>query len=74
MQYKNENTRRAFEIIQEQAFRELPYECCGLFAGVQQAGRRGEIEHMVHEVAPAGTACIMAVKAGSRFPDRSMTT
>ncbi|NQU46619.1 MAG: M67 family metallopeptidase [Chlorobium sp.] len=44
--------RRAFEIIQEQAFRELPYECCGLFAGVQQADRRGEIENTVYEVAP----------------------
>lgn len=45
-------SRRAFEIIQEQAHRELPYECCGLFAGVRQVDRRGGVENIVHEVAP----------------------
>jgi len=44
--------RRKFEIIQEQAFRELPYECCGLLAGIQNVDHRGNIENIVYEVAP----------------------
>ncbi len=45
-------SRRKFEIIQEQAFRELPQECCGLLVGVQNADHRGNIENIVHEIAP----------------------
>jgi len=44
--------RRAFEIIQEQAFRELPQECCGLFAGIKNVDHRGNVENIIHEVAP----------------------
>ncbi|MCX6179623.1 MAG: M67 family metallopeptidase [Chlorobiales bacterium] len=44
--------RRKFEIIQEQAFRELPYECCGLLVGKQKIDHRGNIENIVYEVAP----------------------
>jgi proteasome lid subunit RPN8/RPN11 len=44
--------RRQFEIIQEQAFRELPYECCGLLVGIQNSDHRGNIENTVYEVAP----------------------
>ncbi len=44
--------RRKFEIIQEKAFRELPYECCGLLAGKKNVDHRGNIENIVYEVAP----------------------
>jgi proteasome lid subunit RPN8/RPN11 len=44
--------RRKFEIIQEQAYRELPYECCGLLAGIKNVDHRGNIENIVYEVAP----------------------
>ncbi len=44
--------RRQFEIIQEQAFRELPYECCGLLVGIQNCDHRGNVENIVYEVAP----------------------
>jgi proteasome lid subunit RPN8/RPN11 len=44
--------RRQFEIIQEQAFRELPYECCGLLVGTQNRDHRGNVENTVYEVAP----------------------
>ncbi len=44
--------RRKFEIIQEQAVRELPYECCGLLVGKQNSDHRGNIENIVYEVAP----------------------
>ncbi len=44
--------RRSFEIIQEQAFQELPYECCGLLAGIRNVDHRGNIENIVYEVAP----------------------
>ena len=44
--------RRQFEIIQEQSFRELPYECCGLLAGRQERDHRGNTENIVYEVAP----------------------
>ncbi len=44
--------RRQFEIIQEQAFRELPYECCGLLVGIRENQHRGNIENIVYEVAP----------------------
>jgi len=44
--------RRSFEIIQEQAFREQPYECCGLLAGIRSVDHRGAIENIVYEVAP----------------------
>ena len=44
--------RRQFEIIQEQAFRELPYECCGLLVGIQHSDYRGNVENCVYEVAP----------------------
>ncbi|MEI8103003.1 MAG: M67 family metallopeptidase [Chlorobium sp.] len=44
--------RRKFEIIQEQAFHELPYECCGLLVGTQESDHRGNIENIVHEIAP----------------------
>lgn len=44
--------RRQFEIIQEQAFRELPYECCGLLVGIQNSDHRGNVENIVYEVAP----------------------
>ncbi|MEI7788199.1 MAG: M67 family metallopeptidase [Chlorobiaceae bacterium] len=49
--------RRKFEIIQEQAFRELPYECCGLLVGKKNIDHRGNIENIVHEVAPC-TNCL----------------
>lgn len=51
--------RRHFEIIQEQAFREQPYECCGLLAGVSHVDHRGNIENVVYEIAPCHIACIM---------------
>jgi len=44
--------RRQFEIIQEQAFRELPYECCGLLAGISHVDHRGNVENIIYEVAP----------------------
>jgi proteasome lid subunit RPN8/RPN11 len=44
--------RRQFEIIQEQAFRELPYECCGLLVGIQNSDHRGNVENTVYEIAP----------------------
>ncbi len=44
--------RRKFEIIQEQAFRELPYECCGLLVGIKNSDHRGNIENIVYEIAP----------------------
>ena len=44
--------RRQFEIIQEEAFRELPYECCGLLVGKQHKDHRGNIENIIYEVAP----------------------
>jgi len=44
--------RRKFEIIQEQAVRELPYECCGLLVGKKNIDHRGNIENIVFEVAP----------------------
>ncbi|NTW56172.1 MAG: M67 family metallopeptidase [Chlorobiaceae bacterium] len=44
--------RRSFEIIQEKAFQELPYECCGLLAGIRNVDHRGNIENIVYEVAP----------------------
>lgn len=48
--------RRSFEIIQEQAFRELPYECCGLLAGVRNVDHRGNLENVVYEIAPCTNA------------------
>ncbi len=44
--------RRQFEIIQEHALRENPYECCGLLAGRRQQNPHGEYENVVYEVAP----------------------
>lgn len=49
--------RRQFEIIQEQAFRELPYECCGLLAGISHVDHRGNVENIIYEVAPC-TNCL----------------
>ncbi len=43
--------RRQFEIIQEHALKDVPYECCGLFAGIRVPGRGG-YENVVYEVAP----------------------
>jgi proteasome lid subunit RPN8/RPN11 len=44
--------RRKFEIIQEQALRELPYECCGLLVGKKNVDHRGNIDNIVYEIAP----------------------
>ena len=44
--------RRQFEIIQEHALRDIPYECCGLLAGIKQPNRKGEYENVVYEIAP----------------------
>ncbi|ANT64308.1 MULTISPECIES: M67 family metallopeptidase [Prosthecochloris] len=44
--------RRQFEIIQEHAIGEHPYECCGLMAGYRRANRKGETETVVCEIAP----------------------
>lgn len=44
--------RRQFEIIQEHALRDIPYECCGLLAGVRQPTHKGEYENVVYEIAP----------------------
>lgn len=44
--------RRQFEIIQEHALRDIPYECCGLLAGVRQPNHKGEYENVVYEIAP----------------------
>ncbi len=44
--------RRKFEIIQEQAVRELPNECCGLLVGRKVVDHRGNIDNIVLEVAP----------------------
>ncbi|NTV02160.1 MAG: M67 family metallopeptidase [Chlorobiaceae bacterium] len=44
--------RRKFEIIQEQAVKELPYECCGLLVGRKVVDHRGNIDNIVFEVAP----------------------
>lgn len=45
-------SRRKFEIIQEQALRELPYECCGLLVGNKIVDHRGNVDNIVLEVAP----------------------
>ncbi len=45
-------SRRKFEIIQEHGFREQPYECCGLLAGKKYVDHRGNIDNVVHEIAP----------------------
>ncbi len=52
--------RRQFEIIQEHAIRDFPYECCGLFAGVRQKDHRGDYENIVYEIAP----CLNALHVG----------
>ena len=52
--------RRQFEIIQEQALRELPYECCGLLAGVRKPDKKGGFENIVYEVAP----CVNVLYSG----------
>ncbi len=45
--------RRQFEIIQEHALRETPYECCGLLAGIIRPSHEGEdYENLVYEIAP----------------------
>jgi len=44
--------RRKFEIIQEHAVRDLPYECCGLFVGRKVVDHRGNIDNIIHEIAP----------------------
>jgi len=44
--------RRKFEIIQEQAVGELPFECCGLLVGKKIVDHRGNIDNIVHEIAP----------------------
>jgi proteasome lid subunit RPN8/RPN11 len=44
--------RRQFEIIQEHALRDVPYECCGLLAGRRQPNHKGEYENLVYEIAP----------------------
>jgi proteasome lid subunit RPN8/RPN11 len=44
--------RRKFEIIQEQAVKELPEECCGLLVGRKIVDHRGNIDNIVHEIAP----------------------
>lgn len=44
--------RRKFEIIQEHAIRDLPYECCGLLVGRKVVDHRGNIDNIVHEIAP----------------------
>lgn len=44
--------RRQFEIIQEHALRDIPYECCGLLAGIKQPNHKGEYENVVYEIAP----------------------
>jgi proteasome lid subunit RPN8/RPN11 len=44
--------RRKFEIIQEHAVKELPYECCGLLVGRKIVDHRGNIDNMVLEIAP----------------------
>ncbi|MCG8341838.1 MAG: M67 family metallopeptidase [Chlorobiales bacterium] len=44
--------RRQFEIIQEHALKEMPYECCGLLAGVRQPDHKGDYENVVYEIAP----------------------
>ncbi|NTW83944.1 MAG: M67 family metallopeptidase [Chlorobiaceae bacterium] len=44
--------RRPFEIIQEHAVRDMPYECCGLLAGKRNVDHRGNIENVVYEIAP----------------------
>lgn len=49
-------SRRKFEIIQEHAFREKPCECCGLLAGKRYVDHRGNIENVVHEIAPCRNA------------------
>lgn len=48
--------RRKFEIIQEHAFREKPYECCGLLAGRKYVDHRGNIDNVVYEIAPCRNA------------------
>ncbi len=53
-------TRRQFEIIQEHAIRDFPYECCGLLAGVRERGHRGEYENIIYEIAP----CVNALYVG----------
>lgn len=44
--------RRKFEIIQEKAVLEHPYECCGLLVGRKIVDHRGNIDNIVMEVAP----------------------
>jgi proteasome lid subunit RPN8/RPN11 len=44
--------RRKFEIIQEVAVRELPFECCGLIVGRKIVDHRGNVDNIVHEIAP----------------------
>ncbi len=44
--------RRQFEIIQEHALRDIPYECCGLLAGRVHRTAKGEYENIVYEIAP----------------------
>jgi proteasome lid subunit RPN8/RPN11 len=44
--------RRKFEIIQEQAVKELPCECCGLLVGRKVVDHRGNIDNIVLEIAP----------------------
>ncbi len=48
--------RRKFEIIQEHAVRDLPYECCGLLVGRKVVDHRGNIDNIVLEVAPCRNA------------------
>ena len=56
--------RRKFEIIQEQALRELPYECCGLLAGIKNVDHRGNIENIVYEVAPCNNCLYYGKEQG----------
>ncbi len=48
--------RRQFEIIQEQAIKEAPCECCGLLVGRKFIDHRGNIDNIVLEVAPCRNA------------------
>ena len=44
--------RRQFEIIQEHALSDIPFECCGLLAGTRERDHKGEYENKVYEIAP----------------------
>lgn len=52
--------RRQFEIIQEHALRDTPYECCGLLAGIKHPNHKGEYENVVYEIAP----CVNVLYSG----------